>query len=209
MGIALELNQIEKRFGGRRVLKGIELSAQGGSVVAITGPNGTGKSTLIKIVAGLMRPTKGEVRLSIEGTDCSHAALRRKNVGYVAPDLALYPELSGRENLEFFVQVHGVELRVPIKTALETVGLGDRGSDLVSVYSSGMRQRLRLALAMLFEPPLLLLDEPGLALDASGVAMLEGLITSRRQAGALVLLATNDAREVALGDRVLDVHVAA
>lgn len=209
MGIALELNQIEKRFGGRRVLKGIELSAQGGSVVAITGPNGTGKSTLIKIVAGLMRPTKGEVRLSIEGTDCSNAALRRKNVGYVAPDLALYPELSGRENLEFFVQVHGVERKVPIQTALETVGLGDRGSDLVSVYSSGMRQRLRLALAMLFEPPLLLLDEPGLALDASGVAMLEGLIASRRQAGALVLLATNDAREVALGDRVLDVYVAA
>ncbi|MGC4044462.1 MAG: heme ABC exporter ATP-binding protein CcmA [Armatimonas sp.] len=208
MGIALELNQIEKRFGGRRVLKGIGLSAQGGSVVAVTGPNGTGKSTLIKIVAGLMRPTKGEISLTIEGADCSSAALRRQSVGYVAPDLALYPELSGRENLEFFIQVRGGQ-KVATKTALETVGLGDRGEDSVSVYSSGMRQRLRLALAMLFEPPLLLLDEPGLALDAGGVAMLEGLIASRKQAGALVLLATNDAREVALGDRVLEVNVAA
>ena len=133
MGIALELHQIEKRFGGRRVLKGIELSAQGGSVVAITGPNGTGKSTLVKIVAGLMRPTKGDIRLTLEDTDHSSAAQRRKNVGYVAPDLALYPELSGKENLAFFVQVRGVGQRVATKAALEAVGLGDRGDDLVSI----------------------------------------------------------------------------
>jgi heme exporter protein A len=205
MSVALELSEIEKRFGGRRVLKGVTLRAQGGSVVAVTGPNGTGKSTLLKIVAGLLRPTRGEIRLTVKGTDLSEPGLRRRSVGYVAPDLALYPELSGRENLVFFARVRGGGATIEPQVALQTVGLGDRADDPVSVYSSGMRQRLRLALATLFEPPLLLLDEPGLALDAGGVAMLEELIAARKRAGALVLLATNDAREAAWGDWALNV----
>jgi ABC-type multidrug transport system ATPase subunit len=205
MSVALELSEIEKRFGGRRVLKGVTLSAQGGSVVAVTGPNGTGKSTLLKIIGGLLRPTRGQVGLTIDGADRSEPGLRRQSVGYVAPDLALYPELSGRENLAFFERVRGGGAPIGPQAALQAVGLGDRASDPVSVYSSGMRQRLRLALALLFEPPLLLLDEPGLALDAGGVAILEELIAARKRAGALVLLATNDAREAAWGDWALNV----
>jgi heme ABC exporter ATP-binding subunit CcmA len=205
MSVALELEGIEKRFGGRRVLKGVGLSASGGSVVAVVGPNGTGKSTLLKVVAGLLRPTRGEIRLTVKGRDLSEPGLRRRSVGYVAPDVSLYPELSGRENLAFFARVRGVEKSQEIEAALSLVGLADRGGEPVSVYSSGMRQRLRLALATLFTPPLLLLDEPGLALDAGGVAMLETLIADCKRAGGLVLLATNDAREAALGDRTLDV----
>jgi heme exporter protein A len=199
MSILLELEGIEKRFAARRVLKDVSLTVRGGEALAITGPNGAGKSTLLKIVAGLLRPTKGAVRL--DGS--LDTALRRQQVGYVAPDLALYPELSGRENLEFFARVRGA--RADFAAALARVGLGGREGDLVAVYSSGMRQRLRLALATLFDAPLLLLDEPGLALDADGASMLEALIDERKRAGALVLLATNDPREVALGDRAFDV----
>ncbi len=204
MTVALELSGIEKRFGARRVLTGVSLSARGGEIVAVTGPNGTGKSTLLKIVAGLLRPTRGEIGLALSARDFSSPEQRRKNVGYVAPDLALYPELSGRENLAFFAQVRGESGR-DFGRALERVGLGGREGDPVGVYSSGMKQRLRIALATLFDAPLLLLDEPGLALDAEGVGLLEALIRERKEAGALILLATNDAREALLGDRAVDV----
>ena len=203
MSATLELTGIEKRFGARRVLTGVSLSAAGGHIVAVTGPNGTGKSTLLKIAAGLLRPTRGTVTLTLGGADCSEPALRRKSVGYVGQDVALYPELSGRENLEFFAQVRGEpKNRTELQAALESVGLGERGGDAVGVYSSGMRQRLRLALATLFAPKVLLLDEPGLALDGDGVGMLTERIAAFKASGAAVVLATNDPREAALGDAV-------
>ena len=203
MSAVLELTGIEKRFGARRVLTGVSLSAAGGMVVAVTGPNGTGKSTLLKIVAGLLRPTRGTVRLTLDGQDISEPALRRRSVGYVGQDVALYPELSGRENLDFFARVRGEpKSSKELQAALESVGLGERGGDAVGVYSSGMRQRLRLALATLFSPRVLLLDEPGLALDGDGVEMLTERIAAFKNSGAAILLATNDPREAALGDSV-------
>lgn len=203
MSATLELTGIEKRFGARRVLCGVSLTAQGGQVIAVTGPNGTGKSTLLKIACGLLRPTRGTVKLTLDGADASEPALRRRSVGYVGQDVALYPELSGTENLEFFAQVRGEpKSQSELQAALESVGLGGRGDDAVGVYSSGMRQRLRLALATLFSPRVLLLDEPGLALDEGGVAMLTERIAAFKAAGAAVLLATNDPREAALGDTV-------
>jgi heme exporter protein A len=204
MSVALELTGIEKRFGARRVLTGVSLAAQGGEIVAITGANGSGKSTLLKIVAGLLRPTRGETRLMLGEVSFSEPEQRRKSVGYVAPDVALYPELSGRENLMFFAQVRGAS-GLNLGKALERVGLGGREDDLVGVYSSGMKQRLRIALATLFDAPLLLLDEPGLALDSEGTGLLETLLREKTKSGALILLATNDAREVALADRAVDV----
>ena len=203
MSATLELTGIEKRFGARRVLTGVSLIAQGGTVVAVTGPNGTGKSTLLKIACGLLRPTRGTVQMTIDGRDASDPATRRKSVGYVGQDVALYPELSGTENLDFFARVRGEPKSLgELRAALESVGLGERGGDAVGVYSSGMRQRLRLALATLFAPRVLLLDEPGLALDEGGVAMLTERIAAFKNSGAAVLLATNDPREAALGDSV-------
>lgn len=200
---ALVLENVGKSYGARRVLRGVSLRAGGGEVVAVTGPNGSGKSTLIKIVAGLVRPSRGTVGLALENLALD-AAARRRAVGYAAPDLALYPELTGTENLRFFVSVRGGRLS-PENAArwLGDVGLAGRGADRVGAYSSGMRQRLRLAFAILDDPAVLLLDEPSLALDASGVEIVAGIIARQRATGGLTLLATNDADEAAMGDRAL------
>ena len=201
--ISLRLDGVRKSFGTRRVLSGLTLEAQGGEVVAIVGPNGSGKSTLLKIVAGLMRPSKGAVTLTLAGVDASEAEKRRAAVGYAGPDLALYPELTGRENLQFFGEMSGVTLSYEETEArLTKVGLAGRGNDPVSAYSSGMRQRLRLAFAWRGgDVPLLLLDEPSLALDETGVRIAREMTEVQRNIGGLTLLATNDPREVAWGDR--------
>ena len=187
----------------RRVLRGVSLAVGPGEVVSVTGRNGSGKSTLLKLIAGLLRPSQGEVSLQI-GANAKplDAAGRRQAVGYAAPDLALYDELTGRENLLFFARVRG--RRLPdAERRLADVGLAGRGNDLVCAYSSGMRQRLRLAFALLADPPVLLLDEPSLALDEAGVALVAQTVARHKAARGVTLLATNDAGEAALGDRAL------
>ena len=199
--MALALTDIGKAYGPRRVLCAVSLEARGGEVITVTGANGSGKSTLLRIVAGLLRPSRGAVTLVVAGQTLDTAA-RRQAVGYASPDLALYPELSGRENLQFFVAVRGGWLALDAaETRLAAVGLGGRGEDPVSAYSSGMRQRLRLAFAMLAEPMLLLLDEPSATLDEDGVALVGEMVAAHRASGGLTLLATNDPREARLGER--------
>jgi len=201
--VALRLENVGKSFGSRRALHQVSLDAGGGEVAVIIGPNGSGKSTLLKIVAGLLRPTRGVVGLTLDGTDLDVAA-RRRAVGYAAPDLALYPELTGIENLRFFAAVRGGRLSPEeAERRMDAVGLAGRGGDPAGAYSSGMRQRLRLAFALLPAPPLLLLDEPSLALDASGADLVAGIVAAQRAAGGLTLLATNDGNEAGLGDRAL------
>lgn len=197
------LENVGKAFGARRVLGSVSLTMALGDVVAVTGRNGSGKSTLVKIVAGLLRPTQGAVRLCNEGRTLDTAE-RRRAVGYAAPDLALYDELTGRENLSFFARVRGSRLNeAQAESRLAEVGLSGRGDDLVRAYSSGMRQRLRLAFALLANPLLLLLDEPSLALDESGAALVKGIVARQKAAGGLTLLATNDKHEAALGECVV------
>ena len=116
----------------------------------------------------------------------------------------MYPELTGRENLEFFATLRGEPTR-DCGADLEAVGLSGRGGDRVSVYSSGMRQRLRLAFAMAAEAPLLLLDEPSLALDEQGVRLVGEIVRRQRERGGMTLIATNDPRETELGDRAVAV----
>ncbi|MES2461538.1 MAG: heme ABC exporter ATP-binding protein CcmA [Armatimonadota bacterium] len=197
----LRLEGVGKRYGLRRVLHKISLDVMPGEVVVIAGENGSGKSTLLKIVAGLLRPTQGEVAITGE----KDAASRRFLVGYAGPDLHLYTELTAHENLAFYYQVRTgtPESHERREQRLEAVGLGGRGDDLLATYSSGMRQRMRLAFATGHNVPLLLLDEPSLALDVKGVALVGDIIASQRERGGATLLATNDPREVALGDRVV------
>jgi heme exporter protein A len=200
--LTLSLDRITKSYGARRVLRDLSLVVSAGEVVAVTGSNGTGKSTLLRIAAGLLRPTRGAITFSLGDVQSADSAERRRNVGYASPDIAFYPELSGRENLGFFAKVRG-GVAADSMASLEAVGLVDRGDDPVSAYSSGMRQRLRLAFARDACAPILLLDEPSLALDEAGTAMVASLIDAQRQRGGITLLATNDAREAALGDRTL------
>ena len=198
----LELQRLSKRYGRLRVFREIQAEARSGQVLVLAGRNGSGKSTLLRIVAGLTRPTSGQVVYSRDDRPLSYEE-RRRLTGLVAVDVALYGELTAWENLSFFTRVRGLSLAlVEGEHLLEEVGLAGRGEDLVQTYSSGMRQRLKFACAMLHRPALLLLDEPGSNLDEAGRAIVEGIITRQRAQG-LVVLATNEPREVAYGDTVL------
>jgi heme exporter protein A len=202
--VSLVLERVGKAYGARRVLRDFSLTVSGGEVIAVTGPNGSGKSTLLKIVAGLLRPSRGSVHLTTGAGEIKEAGARRRLTGYAAPDLAFYPELSARENLVFFEAARGRRgTDDAVADALARVGLAGREDDRVQAYSSGMRQRLRLAFAMLAAGPLLLLDEPSLALDEKGVPLVAEMLHAQRERGGIALLATNDSREAALGDRAV------
>lgn len=198
----LELQGVGKRYGRLRVFQNLTAEVQSGQVLAVAGRNGSGKSTLLRIIAGLIRPTWGQVLFSQDGRVLSPEE-RRRQTGLVAVDVSLYGELTGWENLSFFARLYGRPL-LPEEGEglLKEVGLAGRGDDLVQNYSSGMRQRLKYACALLHRPALLLLDEPGANLDEAGRAIVEEVIARQRRHG-LVVLATNDPGEVAYGDVVL------
>lgn len=203
--ITIELANVGHQFGTRRIFAPICLRARAGEVCIISGRNGAGKSTLLRIIAGLMKPSQGTVTVTVDG-QMLDAKARRRFVGYVAPDLTLYRELTGAENLEFFARLRGLSLtRDDLIACLTEVGLRGRGRDLVAGYSSGMRQRLKYAFALLGQPPLLLLDEPTANLDTEGVAMVERLLAAHRErpGGGLTILATNEPREMEWGEQLV------
>ena len=197
--IVIEARGVEHRFAPGRGLQPATFSHDGPGCVAVLGPNGAGKSTLLRIIAGLLRPTSGTLELRIDGRAVPPSE-RRRVVGYASPELSFYDEFTVGENLDFVAEARGMADRAGrVRAALDRVGLLERIDDRVAALSSGMKQRLRLAFALLHEPPLLLLDEPGSHLDDVGRAVTEAIVDGHRRAG-LVLLATNDERERKLAD---------
>ncbi len=193
------LDRITHHFGTRCVFRDVSSTIQSGELLVVSGANGSGKSTLLRIIAGLLTPTAGSVEISANGSVLQREESRR-SIGYVAPDLVLYRELTGAENLQFFAELHGVPLdRNSIVGLLTRVGLRGRGRDLVGAYSSGMRQRLKYAFALLHDPPVLLLDEPSANLDVDGIAIVENVVEAqqKRKGGGLTIVATNEPRELA------------
>jgi heme exporter protein A len=200
--VRIELQKVTKRYGRLRVFRDIMAEVRSGQVLVLAGRNGSGKSTLLRIVAGLARPTKGQV-VFYQDDRALGAEERRRLTGLVAVDVAMYGELTAWENLSFFARVRGMRLTAEEGARLlSEVGLAGRGEDLVQTYSSGMRQRLKYACGLLHNPPFLLLDEPGSNLDEAGRRIVEELVARQRERG-LVVLATNEPREVAYGDIVL------
>ena len=178
---SLGLDKVTMAYGPRVLFAGVRVEIGPGETLLVTGANGSGKSTLLKIIAGLVRPEEGIVR-------------RPGSFGYAAPDVSLYAELTGRENLTFFARLRG--LTDEPDDLLARVGLPrSRGADLTGAYSSGMRQRLKLAVSLLGSPPLLIWDEPTLALDAAGGKRVEEILDRHRQGGGMAVVATNDPGE--------------
>jgi len=191
----LETAGLTRRFGGRVAVDGVDLRVERGSVFAFLGPNGAGKTTTIRMALGLIRPNAGRVRvLGREMPRERLVALGR--VGSLVESPSLYPHLSGRENLEAMRRLLGAP-RSRIDEALRMVGLAGDGKRLVKRYSMGMKQRLGLALAMLGEPALLILDEPTNGLDPAGIREMREWIRRRPgESGVTVFLASHLLAEV-------------
>ena len=194
----LVADRVSMRFGRRRLFDDLSVEVAPGAPLAVVGANGSGKSTLLRIFAGLTAPTAGAVRLEVGGAAVAPEDVPR-TVGFVAPALDLYEPLTARETLRFLASARrlpGAEGR--IAAVLDRVGLGARADDAVGAFSTGMRQRLRLATALLHDPPVLLLDEPGATLDAAGRDLTASLVA---ELGRVVVVATNDPAEAALCPR--------
>lgn len=188
----LRFDQIKRRFGRLRVLQGVSGEVSAGQVLFVHGANGSGKSTLVRILAGLLAAEAGTVEY-VEDGQSFDIAERRRAVGYVAPDLALYEELSGLENLEFFCDLRGVA-RSRAAELLDVLGLPR--NRLAGALSSGMRQRLRWGWALLDQPKLLLLDEPFQNLDRPGVEQGTELLSRHLEGGGLAVVANPGPLEV-------------
>ena len=199
-------SKLSHRYGRRTTgVRELEFEFTAPGTVAVTGPNGSGKSTLLRILAGLLRPSAGSSSVHVGGREHPPAA-RREVLGLATPELSFYEEFTATENLVFAAEARGLEAPArAAAAALDGVGLAGRAADRVASYSSGMKQRLRLAFALLHEPPILLLDEPGSHLDESGREAVRGVV-ARHAARGLVLLATNDPEEIRLAGRQMELR---
>ena len=190
------------RLGQRNVLRGVSLALSPGERMAIVGPNGAGKTTLLRALAGLLRPRRG--RVALRGSQSPEDPAARAGLGFLGHRPPLYPHLTARENLAFAARLQGVPAGAErIQGALATVGLAADANRLVRHFSRGMQQRLGLALALLAEPDVVLLDEPDASLDSAGVGDLPAMLDTLAPHAA-VLFSTHDERVAhALGARIV------
>lgn len=201
--ISIELSSVTKSFNRRPIFTGICASLTLGSVLAVTGKNGAGKSTLLKIIAGLLAPTEGTVVVCKNGAVVARADIH-DHLGFVAPYLNLFDEFTGRENLMILRDIRTqTESDIFVDSLLDRMSLFRRRNDLVRTYSSGMKQRLKYAYALLHSPSVLVLDEPRANLDEEGVAIISELIVAQRQRG-VVIIGTNEKSDLGLCNEFLD-----
>ncbi|RWR14019.1 ABC transporter ATP-binding protein [Siminovitchia fortis] len=161
----VSIRSVSKKFGPTEILKDIDLEVKQGEIFGLLGPSGAGKTTLVKELAGLDVPTSGEIDVFQEKMPSLHLI---EKLGYMAQSDALYMELTARENLEFFAALYGLkkkERNQRIMEAMKLVQLTDHLGKQVSNYSGGMKRRLSLAIALLHQPQLLILDEPTVGID--------------------------------------------
>jgi ABC-2 type transport system ATP-binding protein len=192
----LELVKLSKTYrGGVRAVRDVSLSVSAGEVYGFLGPNGAGKSTTIRLLLGLIAPTAGEVRLFGQNLGAAPSVLRR--VGSLVDGGAFYPFLSGRRNLEVLARTHGGDGGARIDGLLDQVGLARDARRKVKGYSTGMRQRLGVAAALLNDPDLVILDEPVNGLDAAGIQEMRALIRDlAERRGKTVFLSSHLLHEV-------------
>jgi ABC-type multidrug transport system ATPase subunit len=176
-----------KRYGDKRVLRGLDLDVPRGGFVLVTGPNGSGKTTLLRLVAGLAAPSGGELEIGVD----------RARLGFLGHEPLVYRELTALENLDLFGRLYRVpERRERIGMLLERFGLWDVRAERAAAFSRGMLQRLALCRTLLHDPELLLLDEPFNALDEDGIALLDRELAELRPSRTF-LVATHDPERLA------------
>ena len=202
--ITIIADGIEKRFTQRPVFKRVSFEARSSEIIAITGQNGAGKSTLLKIIANVLSPTKGTQIWQHGNSKLDNDGIRVR-MGFAAPYLELYDELTAVEHVEFVAAMKGIPFTADkALELLEEFGLDPKiakGDRRLRAYSSGMKQRVRCAMAFACSPSALLLDEPTSNLDDVGTAIMLQQATKAAERGAIVFIATNDERERATAHR--------
>jgi ABC-2 type transport system ATP-binding protein len=202
----LHVKNLRKTFGKLVAVDDVSFTVDRGQLVGLLGPNGAGKTTTVSMIAALVTPEKGEVLVG-GARLAGDTDPKKRKIGLVPQDLALYDELSARANLRFFgalFDLSGATLDKAIAAAMDLVGLSDRVTDLVKTYSGGMKRRLNLAAGLLHDPDILLLDEPTVGVDPqSRNAIFENLELLKSRGKAL-LYTTHYMEEVErLADRIV------
>ena len=188
----LMLQDVRKRYGSLVAVDGLSLTIERGEIMGFLGPNGAGKSTSINMIVGLMHPDSGTIRIGDAGPPSDPAA--RRQIGVAPQSLAVYSEMSARENLDFIGRVYGLdrsERRRRCDELLERIGLSDRADDRVRTFSGGMMRRLNLAMAIMHAPKLVLLDEPTAGVDPQSRLAIFDLVRQLNDEGATVLYTTH------------------
>ncbi len=202
--VMLRFREARKTFGSIVAVDDLTLEIRRGEVFGLLGPNGAGKTTTVSLSVGLLLPDRGAVE--IDGAGSPATAGVRAKIGVAPQSLAIYEELTGEENLAFFGRLYGLGSAVlaeRVAASLRFVGLSERGRDFAKTYSGGMKRRLNLAVAVLHEPPLLLLDEPTVGVDPQSRNAIFENVLALKERGVTVIYTTHYMEEAQrLCDRV-------
>ena len=183
----IKLSSIEKKIEDNMVLRDINIELESGNIYGFVGKNGSGKTMLFRMIAGLIKPDAGQILIDERSVKFNEENLL--SIGLIIENAGLYKEFTARENLKLLASIRGVIGDDEIDAVIRKVGLDPKDKRKVGKYSLGMRQRLLFAQAVMESPDVLLLDEPTNALDKEGINMIRELILKERSRGALICLA--------------------
>lgn len=206
---AIEVTNLQKKFGSLTAVNKVSFSIPAGSIFSLLGPNGAGKSTTISILSGLLAADGGEVVIMGHSLRAESQAARSA-LGVVPQEIALYPDLSARENLVFWGKMYGLRgarLASRVQAILEMIGLCDRQNDRVGTFSGGMKRRVNIGAALLHNPPVVMLDEPTVGIDPQSRRHILDSITELNRQGTTVLYTTHymeEAQELSDQIAILD-----
>lgn len=204
--ITLQIKKLGKSFGSNRIFSDLSFEYAGNSL-GIAGANGSGKSTFLRCLAGLLAPDRGSVRWMNDADEFLDPKQVRQQMGYAAPYINLYDELSCIENLAFLSRVRSAGYnRGGLKQWLREMELGNRIHHPFGHLSTGQQQRLRLTSALFHQPEILLLDEPGANLDEAGHALIQTVFERSRTSRRLLIVASNNPEELDLCERIFSVE---
>jgi ABC-type multidrug transport system ATPase subunit len=205
-GIAVTLSDVGKRFNREWIFRHCSFTFHAGKRYAVTGPNGSGKSTLLQVIAGAILHNEGTINYSNRGMPLISAEQHYKNLSIAAPYLELIEEMTAKEMLQFHRAFKPFIQLLSIEEMLQQVGLETALNKQIRYFSSGMKQRLKLAMAFFSDTAILLLDEPTTNLDADGIDLYHSLI-NRYTAGRLVIVSSNVKQEYSFCEDILEISV--
>lgn len=202
---AIEVKNLKKSFGSLQAVQGVNFAVQQGEILSLLGPNGAGKSTTISMLSGLIPPDDGDA-IILDSSITRQPQLAKVKLGVVPQEIALYPDLTARENLLFWGKMYnlrGSQLSQRVDELLEMIGLTDRQKDHVGKYSGGMKRRLNIAAALLHKPAVVIMDEPTVGIDPQSRRHILDNVKELNQLGMTVLYTTHYMEEAAeLSDHI-------